>query len=149
MRLCEFPECGRKHLKGGLCDAHNLQKRRGVKLRPIATRPGRQAMPIHLRFWEKVRIEGGQRCWEWTGTLTRGPKGYGSFGVARGHTVRAHRYAWELTFKKKVPAGLYVCHRCDNPRCVRHDHLFLGTAQDNIDDAVSKGRIKRRAKSVA
>jgi DNA invertase Pin-like site-specific DNA recombinase len=40
-----------------------------------------------------------------------------------------------------VPPGMHVCHRCDTPACVRPDHLFLGTQQDNIRDAAQKGRM--------
>jgi len=38
------------------------------------------------------------------------------------------------------PLGAYLCHRCDNPRCVRLDHLFWGTASDNMRDCLLKGR---------
>ena len=51
----------------------------------------------------------------------------------------AHRVAWELAYGQ-VPNGLFVCHRCDNPPCVRPEHLFLGTARDNTQDAIAKGR---------
>lgn len=50
--------------------------------------------------------------------------------------------AYELEFGP-IPDGLFVLHRCDNRRCVRGDHLFLGTCQDNHDDARAKGRIPK------
>lgn len=53
--------------------------------------------------------------------------------------IRAHRLAWELV-KGPVPDGLNVLHKCDNPRCVNVDHLFLGTQRDNVLDSIRKGR---------
>lgn len=53
--------------------------------------------------------------------------------------IGAHRASWLLT-GKNVPLGYDVCHSCDNPRCVRPDHLFVGTRKDNMQDAVKKGR---------
>ena len=107
------------------------------------------------RFWRKVDKNGPVvrlglgRCWIWTGAYSRlpdGRRGYGSISV-HDKTVKCHRFAWKLTHGE-IPAGLFVCHRCDNPRCVRPDHLFVGTAKDNIHDAVRKGRM-RGANSIA
>lgn len=88
------------------------------------------------RFWSQVRKSEG--CWEWMGT--RDPSGYGLtyFGAA----LKAYRVAWELTHGP-IPAGLHVCHACDNPPCCRPDHLWLGTHRDNMDDMVAKGRSVR------
>jgi hypothetical protein len=76
-----------------------------------------------------------------------GLKAYGSLGVgsrADGtrRTVSAHRYSYEV-FIGEIPNGLFICHKCDNRRCVNPNHLFHGTRKDNMQDAVSKGRQAR------
>ncbi len=87
------------------------------------------------RFWSKVD-QTGEGCWLWQGTMLR--QGYGCFKIA-GKMYKAHRVAY--TFAKEViPLGLFVCHHCDNPRCVRPDHLFIGTLKDNTADMLAKGR---------
>lgn len=83
------------------------------------------------------------------GTLRNG---YGEVPDCRnGATVQkkliAHRIAWELT-RGPIPAGLNVCHRCDNPRCVNPAHLFLGTQLDNVADAIAKGRLTGRPRKL-
>lgn len=95
--------------------------------------------PLSDRFWLKVQKT--ETCWIWTGA--RRPEGYGVIGGGpRGSkTLRATHVSYELNVGP-IPAGQWVLHRCDNPRCVRPDHLFLGTHQDNVDDAKAKGRAK-------
>jgi hypothetical protein len=91
------------------------------------------------RFWAKI-ADDKRDCWEWIGS-TSPPSGYGQINIDR-RLHLAHRVSWTL-FRGPIPKGAYVCHRCDNPRCVRPDHLFLGSQRDNIGDAVSKRRNAR------
>lgn len=88
------------------------------------------------RFWRFVQKTDG--CWLWTGAQFN-ERGYGAFQVAHKKTVRAHRYAYQIS-NGSIPHGMFVCHSCDNPRCVNPAHLWLGTAQDNVTDKVLKGR---------
>lgn len=85
------------------------------------------------RFMQKVAKT--PECWVWTARTTR--QGYGGF-FANGRNNLAHRISYEM-FVGHV-GDLHVLHRCDNPSCVRPDHLFLGTNRDNVDDKVAKGR---------
>lgn len=89
---------------------------------------------IQERFWAKV--EKGAGCWEWR--AHRIPTGYGTFEFD-GRTVGAHRVAYQLCVGP-IPGGLCVCHHCDNPGCVRPDHLFVATRKENMADMVRKGR---------
>ena len=76
-------------------------------------------------------------CWLWTGRY--GPRNYGQIRVS-GHEWRAHRLSWVL-FCGPIPGDLSVLHKCDVPSCVNPDHLYLGTEQDNADDAVARSRL--------
>lgn len=88
------------------------------------------------RFW--MRVNKTDTCWTWAGTKL--PNGYGYYYPKDygGKRVYAHRFSWYLEHGK-FPTN-DMCHHCDNPPCVRPDHLFDGTAKDNILDALQKGR---------
>jgi hypothetical protein len=94
------------------------------------------------RYGTRIRVSPTpDGCWEWTGAKNRG-YGYVTNGRGSRH-VRAHRATYELAFGP-IPAGLYVCHRCDRPVCVRPAHLFGGSPADNARDCVAKGRKPRK-----
>lgn len=86
---------------------------------------------------DRVIPEPNSGCWLWEGALnghgygqiTRGGKGY-----------RVPRLAWEEA-NGPIPEGMIVCHKCDVRACCNPDHLFLGTAKDNTQDALAKGRL--------
>ena len=88
------------------------------------------------RFWSKVQKT--ESCWMWQNSCYT--NGYGKFHYMGKHK-RAHRVAWILVYGE-IPKGLYVLHRCDEKRCVRPDHLFIGTQKENIRDAMQKKRFK-------
>lgn len=90
----------------------------------------------HLsRFWSKV--EKTPTCWHWTASLN--DKGYGNFTINRKH-ILAHRLLFMVTHGVVLSTQQFVCHSCDNPACVRPEHLFLGDNQTNMTDMKLKGR---------
>lgn len=90
------------------------------------------------RFFENVNKTNS--CWIWIGSKTS--DGYGTFGYAR-IIYYAHRFSYEF-HNGKIPKGMFVCHKCDNPSCVNPEHLWVGTHSDNMKDASKKGRLKFR-----
>lgn len=94
---------------------------------------------VFKRFLKYIKIGQPDECWEWTGSYHK--FGYGQFKWQEENIHNAHVAAYVLFIGKRH--GLYVCHSCDNPRCVNPHHLWLGTNKQNIQDMDRKGRAKR------
>lgn len=90
--------------------------------------------PLGERFWSKVRKTEG--CWEWIGG--RATAGYGGYWWGR-KVIQAHRVAYEVLVGP-IPDGAVIRHACDNPGCVRPDHLLIGTDADNAADCSRRDR---------
>jgi hypothetical protein len=104
----------------------------GKKKRAPERQPGQS---VEEWFWSRT-LRAANGCLEWQNAIH--DTGYGVFAIGK-KMFRAHRYAWEIT-NGQIPVGLFVCHRCDNRKCVDPAHLFLGTQMDNMRDMSSKGR---------
>lgn len=90
------------------------------------------------KFWEKVDKRSVNECWNFKGSISS-RNGYGRFCIESGKTVNAQRVSWTIFFGE-IPNGMFICHHCDNRKCVNPKHLFLGTRQDNINDMMLKKR---------
>lgn len=98
-------------------------------------------LALKARLYSKVEMIPFNECYEWVGR--RNSQGYGIIDVGPAtwgvKQFRAHRAMWEVE-RGKIPEGMFVCHSCDNPGCIRIEHLFLGTNSENMIDMHNKGR---------
>jgi hypothetical protein len=106
-------------------------------------------------FYSKIN-KNPEGCWEWMGGKSAARKRknrggyfleYGKFhvnvilpdGKKRKKTIEAHRLMW-IMLNGEIRKNMYVCHHCDNPKCVRPDHLYEESQRQNMLDCVSRGR---------
>lgn len=106
-----------------------------------------QRSPEHVitRFWKKVQ-KNDEGCWLWQGATFR--NGYGNFrlqGPER-RNIGAHIFSFIISNGQIPDDGKVIMHHCDNPACVRPDHLRVGTRAENTHDMMSKGRARFRGK---
>ena len=134
-RTCSVDGCTNPAHGRGLCRSHYCRWWRYGDPQGSGDRTApRPRTPVAERFWSKVDFSTPDGCWPWKGT--RHDFGYGQIWVD-GRQRLAHRVVFELVYGYQPDT---VCHRCDNPPCVRPDHLFGGTQADNARDMWEKGR---------
>lgn len=128
--VCTLNGCNGKHKAMGYCDLHYRRFKESGD-------PEYWKWPIESdRFWAKVDKGRDDECWEWKAGLSMG--GYGKYSL-KGNTVLAHRMSYVMA-NGDIPNGLFVCHSCDNRKCVNPNHLWLGSSQDNATDCLNKNR---------
>ena len=139
---CKIDGCEKKVHAGGLCKSHDRRlKLYGNPLKVMQKQ--NHGMTTAQRFMQWFVKDEHTGCWNWTGG-TIGKTGYGQFRIGSKNFV-ASRASW-IIFKGEIPKNdssyktLFVCHKCDNPRCVNPDHLFLGDHQANVEDKMQKKR---------
>lgn len=118
----------------------------GIKLKRTCPEP-RCCNPKHHyvelstegRFWSKVDKRSPGECWDWQGHIKK--NGYGEFSLNHKTPIMAHRYSYMLANGlNELPEGMHIMHSCDRRSCVNPSHLSLGTAKENRQDCLSKGR---------
>jgi len=136
-QFCTIPDCPSKCLARGYCSKH-------YQLWWSYGDPQHARLTDEQKFWSKVNKNGPVHpilktaCWVWTASTING---YGRIRIGR-VTMFAHRYSYFLAHNKWPQP--FALHHCDNHGCVRPDHLYAGTLQDNMDDKVARKRQYRK-----
>jgi len=97
----------------------------------------RRKVPVIERFRKMYTVDEKTGCWNWNRGCSN--SGYGTF-YSGNKPVNPHRWYWQYINERTLPRHLLVCHKCDNRRCVNPNHMFIGTAKDNMQDSTKKGR---------
>lgn len=133
MRICTVEGCSNKYYGLGYCNKHWMRYKKHGHINTKSCRRGDYKSA--LEAYEAANIKNEDGCWDWMGTRH---KNYGTMHFL-GLTVFAHRFSYEHHIGP-IPDGLRICHHCDNPPCTNPLHLFAGTAKDNTQDCIKKGR---------
>ena len=91
-------------------------------------------------MWSRIDKNGPNGCWIYTGYVNS--NGYGAFTYAGKPMVAVHRFIYQQ-IHGQLPVTAHLLHSCDTPRCCNPEHLRVGTAKENMQDAARKGRIWR------
>ena len=103
---------------------------------------GPSPIPLENRFWSKVAVKGPDECWEWKAYIT--PAGYGQFSNYRDNkNVTAHRVSYEISTGEILSDLDFICHKCNNKKCVNPNHLYKGDAHSNMQDTIAAGNWNR------
>lgn len=130
--IAKYPRASESFLRansaGGARDGACMKKRRNKE-------------PLTKQFiLERIQKHPSTGCWIWQRSFNV-VNGYAAIGTPDGRVTVGHRVVWRL-WNGEIPKGMFVCHKCDVPACLNPEHLFLGTAKDNSQDCVRKGRHK-------
>ena len=138
---CSVKSCSNAHYGLGYCRTHwtrfkshgdtSLTKMQFMKKNGLYQKPNFELLLDSYHENTDIKDE----CWMWDGPVHRG---YGQVQY-RGTRRIVHRESYKY-FIGEIPDGLFCCHKCDRPGCFNPNHLFLGTAKDNMQDCVQKGR---------
>lgn len=92
-----------------------------------------------IKFLNKIDISSPNKCWEYPEILD---DHYGT-ATLNGQTIPAHRFSAYFFLNFDLNSEFFICHKCDNKRCVNPHHLFVGTCADNMQDLVNKDKQRR------
>ena len=129
MRLCDYPDCGRRFEARGYCASHYRMLRATGSVRKLLADTSDSE-----RFWSAV--DKGSDCWLWLRSTSGG--GYGLFTPSKKGFVKAHRFAYEDVVGP-IPEGLHLDHVCRNRLCVNPAHLKPVTQQENNENTAIRG----------
>jgi hypothetical protein len=135
IKKCSVKGCNGKYNCKNYCKKHYNQIR--TKGYIFISKRGLSA---YERFISLTLNNPNNNCIEWIGAKQL--KGYGRFNP-NGKAMGAHRFSYEH-YIGSIPFGMHILHRCDNPSCVNHEHLFLGTNLENVRDMMSKKRNRHK-----
>lgn len=138
-------ECGEPAHAKGLCQGHyNKLRKTGILGGPI----GRQTTRLE-RYLTYVDQRGPDECWPWT--AGRNQQNYGMYANGRGHSMPAHRYAFEEFVRPLIPGEIvdHMCHNrdaecpggntCEHRACQNPAHLdAVPVAAENTQRAVER-----------